>query len=357
MNPKEKYKITMFSSAGAVAGQGVGSAYEEQVNLIQTGASDLFEVTINKWASDPDIQHFHTIDPGFMLRMKRKNSVNIAYCHFLPETVTESLKFPKPLLPVINKYIIDFYNLADQLVVVNPSFIDELVKYGIDRDKITYIPNFVSKEKFHPLGKTVRNEWRDRYEIDRDAFVVLGCGQVQTRKGVQDFVKTATMLPHIQFVWAGGFSFGPMTEGYDELKAIMENPPKNVTFTGIVDREDMVNIYNMADVLFIPSFNELFPMTILEAINFNIPLVCRNLDLYQDILFDNYQTGENNDDFAHIIQMLMDDTQNYKYWSKKSEQLSNFYSKEHVLDMWKKFYVESWEKKFKDVKEIDDAVE
>lgn len=357
MNPKEKYTITMFSSAGAVAGQGVGSAYEEQVNLIKSGASDLFEVSINKWASDPDIQHFHTVDPGFMLRMKRKTSVNVAYCHFLPDTVTESLRFPKVLLPIVNKYIIDFYNLADQLVVVNPSFIDELVKYGIDRDKITYIPNFVSKEKFHPLGTEVRNEWRDRYHIDHDAFVVLGCGQVQTRKGVQDFVKTATMLPNIQFVWAGGFSFGPMTEGYEELKVIMDNPPANVTFTGIVDREDMVNIYNMGDVLFIPSFNELFPMTILEAINFNIPLVCRNLDLYKDILFDCYQTGENNEDFARILQTLMEDSQNYEYWSSKSEQLSNFYSKEHVLDMWKKFYVEAWEKKFKDVKEIDNAVE
>lgn len=357
MNPKDKYSITMFSSANAVAGQGVSSAYEEQVNLIKTGASDLFEVNINKWTSDPDIQHFHTVDPGFMLRMKRKSSVNIAYCHFLPDTVTESLKIPKVLLPVVSKYIIDFYNLADRLVVVNPTFIDELVKYGIDRDKITYIPNFVSKDKFHPLGKELRNEWRDRYNVDHDAFVVLGCGQVQTRKGVQDFVKTATMLPDIQFVWAGGFSFGPMTEGYDELKAIMENPPANVVFTGIVDREDMVSIYNMSDVLFIPSFNELFPMTILEAINLNIPLVCRNLDLYKDILFDSYQTGENNEDFANLIQTLKEDSQTYAYWSQKSEQLSNFYSREHVLEMWKKFYVEAWEEKFKDVKEIDNAVE
>lgn len=357
MNPKEKYTIAMFSSAGAVAGQGVGSAYEEQVNLIKTGASDLFEVSVNKWASDPDIQHFHTVDPGFMLLMKRKSSVNVAYCHFLPDTLMESLRFPKVLQPIVNKYIIDFYNLADELVVVNPSFIDELVKYGIDRDKITYIPNFVSKETFHPLGTEVRNEWRDRYNIDHDAFVVLGCGQVQTRKGVQDFVKTAQMLPQVHFVWAGGFSFGPMTEGYEELKTIMENPPQNVTFTGIVDREDMVNIYNMGDVLFVPSFNELFPMTILEAINFNLPLVCRNLDLYKDILFDDYQTGENNEDFARTIQNLMEDAKNYEYWSQKSEHLSNFYSREHVLDMWKKFYVGAWEKKFKDVKEIDNAVE
>ena len=38
MNKHDKLKITMFSSAESVAGQGVGSAYEEQVELIRSGA-------------------------------------------------------------------------------------------------------------------------------------------------------------------------------------------------------------------------------------------------------------------------------------------------------------------------------
>lgn len=42
-----------------------------------------------------------------------------------------------------------FYKAADRLVVVNPIFIDELVQYGIEREKIYYIPNYVSKDKFY----------------------------------------------------------------------------------------------------------------------------------------------------------------------------------------------------------------
>lgn len=348
MNKHDKLLITMFSSADSVAGQGVGSAYHEQVNLVKTGAPELFDVEINKWTSDPDIQHFHTIDPAFLLRIKDKHAVNIAYCHFLPDTLEGSLKIPKILFPAAQKYIINFYNSADRLVVVNPSFINELVKYDIDRKKIYYIPNFVSKEKFHPLGKDARNEWRDKYGIDRDAFVILGCGQVQTRKGVLDFVETAKSMPDAHFVWAGGFSFGLMTEGYEQLKAIMDNPPANVTFTGIVDRDDMVSIYNMCDVLFIPSYNELFPMTILEAVNLGIPLVTRDLDLYRDILFDDYLRGNSNEEFHSLLEGLKNDPEMYKFWSSKSTDLSNFYSREHVLEMWKKFYVEAWEEKFKE---------
>lgn len=357
MKEHDKLRITMFSSADSVAGQGVGSAYEEQVNLIKTGAPELFEVEINKWTSDPDIQHFHTIDPAFLLRMKNKKSVNIAYCHFLPDTLEGSLKIPKALYPLAKNYIINFYNSADRLVVVNPSFISELEKYKIDRNKITYIPNYVSKERFHPLGKEARNAWREKFGIKPDDFVILGCGQVQTRKGVQDFVKTAESMPEARFVWAGGFSFGTMTEGYEELKAIMENPPANVTFTGIVEREDMVSIYNMSDVLFIPSYNELFPMTILEAVNLSVPLVTRDLDLYRDILFDNYLRGNSNEEFKGLLEGLMNNPEMYAFWSKKSDALSQFYSREHVLEMWKTFYVEAWEEKFKGLKEFHNVFE
>ena len=39
-----KISINMLSSADKVAGQGVGSAYLEQVSLVRDGASDLFDI-------------------------------------------------------------------------------------------------------------------------------------------------------------------------------------------------------------------------------------------------------------------------------------------------------------------------
>lgn len=350
MKRKDKLHIVMYSSADSVAGQGVGSAYEEQVALIKEGAADLFDVDVNKWTAAADIQHFHTLDPVFYIKLISKKAVNIVYCHFLPDTLEGSLKIPKMLMGTASEYITTFYKTADRVVVVNPSFIDELVRYDIDRSKIYYIPNFVSHETFHPLGKQARDEWRKRYGIDPDAFVVLGCGQVQTRKGVKDFVETAKMMPDLTFVWAGGFSFGAMTDGYEELKALMENPPENVVFTDIVPRENMVDIFNMSDVLFIPSYNELFPMTILEAVNLDIPLVTRDLELYEDILFDHYLKGSSNEEFAALLRTLKDDPQAYAAQSAHSHALSQYYSKEHVLDMWKKFYVDAWKEKFEEGK-------
>ena len=60
----------------------------------------------------------------------------------------------------------------------------------------------------------------------------------------------------MKFIWAGGFSFGKITAGYDEIKKLIDNPPKNMTFLGIIDRSKMNALYNLSDVLFLPSFQE-----------------------------------------------------------------------------------------------------
>lgn len=327
-----KISINMLSSADKVAGQGVGSAYLEQVNLVREGASDLFDIYINS-RKKCDIVHIHTVDLWNYFKMKK--GVSVCYVHFLPDTLDGSIKLPKFAFNVFKKYVTKFYNKADHLVVVNPIFIDDLVKFGIKREKITYIPNYVSREKFYKKDAT---DIRKKYNISDDAFVVLGVGQVQTRKGVMDFIDVANKMPDTTFVWCGGFSFGRITDGYEELKKIYENPPKNVIFTGIVPREEMNDMYNMADVLFMPSYNELFPMSILEAINSSKPLLLRDLDLYRDILFEKYLKGTNNDEFVSKLTDLKNDKKVYNKYSKLSNEISEFYSKEHVLEIWKDFY-------------------
>ena len=196
----------MLSSADKVDGQGVGSAYLEQVALVKE-ASDIFNVNVNS-KEKADIIHYHTIDLKHFFKMKRTKAINVAYVHFLPPTLDGSIKLSKFIFPIFKKYVIKFYNSADYLIVVNPSFISELVKCGIDKNKISYIPNYVSKEKFYKKSKQEINDIRKKYGFKEDDFIVLGAGQVQTRKGVKDFVDVALKTPDINYVWCGCFSFG-----------------------------------------------------------------------------------------------------------------------------------------------------
>ena len=152
----KKITINMLSSADKVDGQGVGSAYLEQVSLVKEGASDIFDVMINS-NKKADIIHHHTIDLDHFFKMQMSDAINVAYVHFLPTTLDGSIKLPKAIFPVFKKYVISFYNSADYLVVVNPSFIKELVSCGIDEEKIIYIPNYVSKENFYIMNSWLRD--------------------------------------------------------------------------------------------------------------------------------------------------------------------------------------------------------
>lgn len=339
----KKIKINMLSSADKVAGQGVGSAYLEQVELVKERLSDIFDVTINGGIKY-DIMHHHTIDPINYIKMKLTKGINVAYVHFLPDTLDGSIKLPKMFFGIFKKYVTKFYKNADYLVVVNPIFKKDLVEYGIDENKIIYIPNYVSKDKFYSKSKKEINDVKKKYNIPEDKFVVLGVGQVQTRKGVKDFVEVAKQNPDLYFVWCGGFSFGKITDGYEELKAIWENPPKNVKFLGIIPREEMNDIYNICDVLFMPSYNELFPMSILEAVNLNKPILLRDLELYEDILFHKYVMGKNNEEFSNNLKKLSENKEFYNEAENNSKYISNYYSKEHVSEIWKNFYLDIYNK-------------
>lgn len=328
-----------MSLADSVKGQGVGSAYSEQLQLIEERLENTYDIRKNTIKSG-EITHYHSINFRFFLHtfLNRKRTVKVGSVHFIPETIEGSITLPGWMKRIFYWYILEFYKSMDQLVTVNPMFIDKMENLGFDRMTISYIPNYVSHEQFHKVNQAQKNQIRLANGLLAHDFVVLGVGQIQTRKGIIDFIEVAKACPAIKFVWAGGFSFGKITDGFDALSQVVENPPANVRFLGIVDRSAMNDIYNMADIMFLPSYSELFPMTVLEAMNVGIPIVLRNLDLYKNILFDFYLQAEDNQSFASLIRKLMNDDAFYCSWASQSSKGSDFYCRESVGKMWEEFY-------------------
>ena len=334
----KKIRVNMLSMADSVDGQGVGSGYLELMKLLKEDGKDDFEITLNEGVKNCDIIHAHTFEPKNYIKLKMAKVPTISYVHCLPEHFDGSIKLPKLAFKIFKKYVISFYKSADHLVVVNPIFKKDMIKAGLDENKITYIPNFVSKEMFYKKSDKEIVDIRKKYDLSENDFVVLGAGQVQNRKGVKDFVSVAEKLPDIKFIWAGGFSFGAITDGHKELEQLMKNPPQNVKFLGIIPRTEMNDIFNMSDLLFVPSYNELFPMTILEACSTDTPILLRNLELYEDILFKKYLSASNNEEFEKQILKLKTDKKEYDNQVCNSKYISDFYSKDHVYKMWKEYY-------------------
>lgn len=331
-----KIKINMYAGGLNIEGQGVGANFFEQVEIIKSLPD--FDVTINnKNPNKADINHFHTVNPSFFFKFKKKR-INIAYVHFIPEKDDGSLKMPKGWFKPYRWYVLKFYKKADEVVVVNPYFINDLLKIGIPKEKITYVPNSVSDKEFHPISNDEILKIKEEFNLPKDKFIVLGVGQTQTRKGIIDFYKVALKNPDIYFVWAGGFSFGKLTAGYDEIKKIIDNPPSNMKFLGIVERKKMNGVFNCADMLFLPSYQELFPMTLLECVNVEKPFLVRDLSLYKDIFLSPYLVGNDNDEFSSLINKLKDDKSFYDEIKEDSIKLKQFYSVDNVKKLWDEYY-------------------
>ena len=175
-------------------------------------------------------------------------------------------------------------------------------------------------------------------------MIILGVGQIQKRKGLDDFIQLAKDNPQWKFIWAGGFSFGKITDGYADYEKVYKNPPKNLFFPGIVDRETLVDYYNIATIFLLPSYNELFPMSILEAFNCGTPVMVRELELYQSVIEGFYIGCKDRADMQQKIAVLDSDRPKLAQWRQASQRAAQKYSERAVAKLWYNYYMTTYKK-------------
>jgi glycosyltransferase involved in cell wall biosynthesis len=146
-------------------------------------------------------------------------------------------------------------------------------KHQLDTKVITTVSAFiqpVTKED-DSLNK-LKNAARQSFGVDDNAFVIAGCGTVYWRKGPDIFVEAARRIKsesdrEFEFIWFGD---GPDLE---ELRADLSDEEKlYIRFVG--SKPDSNALLAMADVFFLPSREDPFPLVVLEAAQHGIPTVC-----------------------------------------------------------------------------------
>lgn len=108
-------------------------------------------------------------------------------------------------------------------------------------------------------------------------------------------------------------------------------------------REELVSYLNIADLFLLPSFDELFPMSVLEAFSCNTPVLLRDLDLYQAIIDGYYMKGRNFEELNAQIKSVVSNPEKMKKYQKLSAEASQEYSEDHLAKIWYDFYMEQYE--------------
>jgi len=283
-------------------GQGVHTAFVDCVDLL--ACHEDLEVVVNGegWG---DIMHAHTYGPYYFWKGRRYRGRRVFTVHVIPDSIKGSLPVWPLFMPLVRRYLRRVYSYADVCIAISPMVAQAIREVGADT-RIVQIYNPVHVEKFAP-SQELRAIGHERLGIPEDAFVVLGVGQLEGRKGVEDFLDVAQACPDLFFLWAGGRPFGVLTEGIRRLNKRIRASGANVKFPGTFKWDDMPSIYNAADLFLFPSYQENCPGAPLEAAAVGLPVIYRDLPEYALLYEKPYLKARNTEEFITLTKRMATD--------------------------------------------------
>jgi 1,2-diacylglycerol-3-alpha-glucose alpha-1,2-glucosyltransferase len=279
---------------------GIGVATRNSVQALE---SQGIAVTRDPTA-DYDLLHLEWIGPKSLYYARwahKKGRPVVLSVHTPPDLIQGSFTFSRTLARIYGKYLRGFAHVVDLFIAPSPFAAQGLNKIANERP-IRVISSGVDLDRFR-YDQEKRDSFRREYGLDRPT--VLCTAQVIPRKGVEDFLAVARLLPDISFIWVGA-RINRLLLYSPRFERLLKHPLKNVRFTGFVD--DVGAAYSGSDLFLFPSHGESLGLVILEAAATGLPLVVRRLPVYGGWLHEGEDCamGETPQEFATAIHALLD---------------------------------------------------
>jgi len=192
-------------------------------------------------------------------------------CHFHGMLHEQYPLFRHRILRCYFRFIMRY---VDVLILLSPRFVSEFDNI-MPRTTKCVVPNFAP-----PFNLADR---RSPSQIG-----VLFVGRLSMKKGVYDLLKTATVLrnePAIHFRLAG------LEETQTDKNRILSELRNNnlqdrVHLAGHVQGCEKVHLFACSDILVLPSYTEIFPIVILEAMAAAMPVIATPVGAVPDMVVD-----------------------------------------------------------------------
>ena len=306
-------------------GQGVHTAFVELVQLLKTDAR--VQVVINNEGGG-DVFHSHTYGPYYFWKGRRYKGRRVLTVHVIPDSSRGTIPFAKMLMPLTRAYLKAAYDYADFVVAVSPMVEQELKKMGV-RSEIVRISNPVLLDNWSRTPEN-REKGRKLLNLTKEEKLVLGVGQLQQRKGVEDFIDVAVAMPEYQFVWVGGRPMGKFTEGIGRIDKRIREAPGNIRFMGLLELAAMPPMYAAADLFLFPSYQENCPLAPLEATACGLPVIFRDIPEYAALYPSPYLKAATTAGFISLVRMLFTDPGLYNEATDMSSRLLAEFDQQRV---------------------------
>jgi len=278
-------------------GTGLLSSYENQKKSLKSLNIEFTE----KWDASCDILQINTpwLKSLWLIKKARRQGKKIIiWSHVTVEDFIQVFRFNKFIAPLMKKYLTYAYGLADLVFCPSAYTKSLLIAYGLPEKKLVVQSNGVDTS-FIFSDQASRDAYRQKYHLTN--LTVGTMGLVIPRKGTGTFLALAKQCPSYQFVWFGKI--------YSRLMAepLPKDLPSNTQFTGYA--QDRNAAFNAIDIFVFPSYEENQGMVILEAAAVGLPIIVRDIPVYNPWLIDgvNCLKAKNDEEFKMCLERVISD--------------------------------------------------
>ncbi len=281
-------------------GTGLLSSYKNQMRMLERMGIPFIE---GGWDDSCDILQINTPWLKSLRLIKKAHRAGkkvIIWSHVTVEDAMQVFRFMPLVAPLFKRYLKYAYDQADMIFCPSAYTKSLLINYGIAESKLVVQSNGVDLALYYP-DADAREHGREKYGLGEN----LAVGTVALaipRKGINTFLHLAREFPQNRFVW-----FGAIYSSF-LAKSLPKNRPVNSEFTGFVD--DINEAFNSLDIFVFPSFEENEGMVILEAAALGLPIIVRDIPVYQGWLENgvNCLKAKTDAEFAAALLRLLDDS-------------------------------------------------
>ena len=168
------------------------------------------------------------------------------------------------------------------LVVSENTKNDILKMFKVSPDKIEVIYNGVGKE-FQKKKKSEINYLYQKYNISKNKKLLMYVGNMKPHKNLKRLLEAFSNLDNIENYQL--ILVGKAFQNQLDLKTIEQelNISSHVIHTGMVNQQELVDLYNLADLFIFPSLYEGFGIPILEAIACGTNVIASNISSIPEV--------------------------------------------------------------------------
>lgn len=244
---------------------------------------------------------------------------------------------------------------TDEQICINKQDYERAKKH-FHANHVSYIPG-VGLD-FNKIKKTVDiTNKKIELGLPLDKIILLSSGELIKRKNHETVIRAIAKLRQDSLSSPNNFfnKIHYVICGHGELYQYLKHLSKalnvsdSISFLGY--REDMMEIFQIANIFVFPSFQEGLPVALLEAMAYGLPVICSDIRGSNDLMGVNaralidfcdggimIKNAEDVSAYSQAISYMLEDKKTLRAMGEKNRKRAKNFSSEYVKEAMKEIY-------------------